>query len=208
MESDVPYPRFLSRGRAYAYLLPCRDQDLAKVGFSRDPLTRLNDLHRRFFEFFDLERAVLLETATVRQARAVERDLIETLAELRAPAPLEARALARGDTEWHRGAYPLALERLETAARAHGYALHLPLGDWLRAHFGERADRLYQWSSRMLEADEYERHNAPPELQTRRCARALRNALDAHRALGIDVERLVPEAVWAWFTTGDGYSGR
>ena len=35
--SESPIPRFASRGRAYVYVLPCRDEDLLKVGFSRDP---------------------------------------------------------------------------------------------------------------------------------------------------------------------------
>jgi hypothetical protein len=53
MEEDSPYPRFASRGKAYVYVLPCRDEDLLKVGFSRDPFTRFSTLHRRFFDFFD-----------------------------------------------------------------------------------------------------------------------------------------------------------
>ena len=196
MDDEAPYPRFLSRGRAYAYLFPCRDQDIAKIGFTRDPLERLHTLHRRFFDFFDLDRALVVETDTVRESRAIERALIETLAEYRAPAPLVVRRVAGGHTEWHRGASALAQELLLEAAARGGHAVHEPLRGWLRARFGEFAPSLYQWSAQMLEADEYERHNVPSGARTGAAMRALRDTLDAFEALGIDVRAFVPESVW------------
>jgi len=65
METEAPFPRFLSRGRCFVYLFPCRERDVQKIGYARDPLVRLRELHRRFFQFFDLERGALVETATV-----------------------------------------------------------------------------------------------------------------------------------------------
>ena len=74
-----PYPRSLSKGRAFACLLPCRQEDIAKIGFSRDPLIRVHTLHRRYFEFFDLDRAVLVAPDQVRDARRIEPPLLADL---------------------------------------------------------------------------------------------------------------------------------
>lgn len=202
MDDEQPEPRFASRGRAYVYLLPCRDADVAKVGFSRDPLDRLRSLHRRFFEFFDLERAALVETATVRESRALERRLIESLADCRASAPLVVREVAGGYTEWHAGATGRALEIMTRAVAERGHALHAPLSRWLRARLAEQAAMLYQWSAKMLEAAEYERHHAPPGAPGDSVARALRETLDAYLALGIEVEPRVPGSVWRWYVFG------
>jgi hypothetical protein len=198
-ESDSPIPRFASRGRAYVYVLPCRDEDLLKVGFSRDPLQRLQTLHSRFFRFFDLDRAFLIATDTVRDARRIERRYIEAFADRRSPAPLVVPDAAAGYTEWYRGAYADA-EAMAHALRADdGYALHAPLRDWLRALFRERSALLFAWSAKMLEAIEYERFNAPPSPTSSAIEHALRDALDCFDELGIDIEPLVPEPVLRWY---------
>ena len=57
-----PASRTLSRGRCFLYVLPLAShEDVLKLGFSRDPLDRLQALHPRYFEVFDLERAFLVE---------------------------------------------------------------------------------------------------------------------------------------------------
>ena len=61
MDEDFTAPRFAARGKAYVYVLPCRDEDLLKVGFSRESMQRFRTLHRSFFECFDLERGLLIE---------------------------------------------------------------------------------------------------------------------------------------------------
>lgn len=198
-EAESPIPRFASRGRAYVYVLPCRDEDLLKVGFSRDPLQRLQTLHARFFGFFDLDRALLVATDSVRDARRIERRFIEAFAERRSPAPLVVPDAAAGYTEWYRGAYADA----ETMARAvcvdEGHTLHAPLRDWLRTVFGERSALLFAWSAKMLEAIEYERFNAPPSMTPSVLERALRDGLDCFDELGIDIEPLVPGPVFRWY---------
>lgn len=198
-EAESPIPRFASRGRAYVYVLPCRDEDLLKVGFSRDPLQRLRTLHARFFRFFDLDRALLVATDSVRDARRIERRFIEAFAERRSPAPLVVPDAAAGYTEWYRGAYADA----ETMARAvcvdEGHTLHAPLRDWLRTVFGERSALLFAWSAKMLEAIEYERFNAPPSMRPSVLERALRDGLDCFDELGIDIEPLVPGPVFRWY---------
>jgi hypothetical protein len=196
---DSPIPRFASRGRAFVYVLPCRDEDLLKVGFSRDPLQRMQTLHSRFFDFFDLDRAFLLATDTVREARRIERELLVAFADRRSPAPLVVPEAAAGYTEWHRGAYADAAAMAEAIAAKDGFVLHAPLRAWLRERFVERGALLYAWSSKMLEAIEYERHNAPPSLRTGAIERALRDALDCFAELGIAIEPLVPEPVFSWY---------
>lgn len=198
-EDEPPIPRFASRGRAYVYVLPCRDEDLLKVGFSRDPLRRLQTLHARFYRFFDLDRAFLIATDSVRDARRIEHRYIETFADRRSPAPLVVPDAAAGYTEWYRGAYADA-EAIARALRTDdGYTLHAPLRDWLRALFAERSALLFAWSAKMLEAIEYKRFNAPPSTTPSVLERALRDALDCFDELGIDIEPLVPAPVFRWY---------
>jgi len=198
-ESESPIPRFASRGRAYVYVLPCRDEDLLKVGFSRDPLQRLQTLHARFFRFFDLDRAFLIATDSVRDARRIERRYIEAFTDRRSPAPLVVPDAAAGYTEWYRGAYVEAEAMARAFAADEGYALHAPLRDWLRALFRERSALLFAWSAKMLEAIEYERYNAEQPSTPSALERALRDALDCFDELGIDIEPLVSEPVLAWY---------
>jgi hypothetical protein len=197
--AESPIPRFASGGRAYVYVLPCRDEDLLKVGFSRDPLQRLQTLHTRFFRFFDLDRAFLIATDTVRDARRIERRYIETFADRRSPAPLVVPDSAAGYTEWYRGIYADAESIARALADEEGYALHAPLRDWLRALFRERGTLLFAWSAKMLDAIEYERFNAPPSRAPSTLERALRDALDCFEELGIEIEPLVPEPVSRWY---------
>jgi Meiotically Up-regulated Gene 113 (MUG113) protein len=196
---DSPIPRFASRGRAFVYVLPCRDEDLLKVGFSRDPLKRMQTLHARFFDFFDLDRAFLIATDYVRDARRIERQFLTAFAERRSPAPLVVPDAAAGYTEWHRGAYADALAMAEAIAAKDGFVLHAPLRTWLCDLFVERGALLFAWSSKMLEAIEYERHNGPPLPRPNTIERALRDALDCYVELGIDIEPLVPPPVFIWY---------
>jgi hypothetical protein len=198
-EFDSPIPRFASRGRAFVYVLPCRDEDLLKVGFSRDPLQRMQTFHARFFDFFDLDRAFLIATDTVRDARRIEREFLTAFADRRSPAPLVVPDAAAGYTEWHRGAYADAIAMAESIAAKDGFVLHAPLRAWLRDRFVERGALLFAWSSKMLEAIEYERYNLPPSPRPSAIERALRDALDCLAELGIDIEPLVPEPVFSWY---------
>lgn len=201
---DSPIPRFASRGRAFVYVLPCRDEDLLKVGFSRDPLQRMQTLHSRFFDFFDLDRAFLIATDHVRDARRIERAFLTTFADRRSPAPLVVPDAAAGYTEWHRGAYADSFAMAESIATKDGFVLHAPLRGWLRDVFVERRELLFAWSSKMLEAIEYERHNTPPSRRPSTIERALRDALDCFVELGIAIEPLVPGPVFSWYRNNGG----
>jgi hypothetical protein len=184
----------LSRGRCFVYVLPCAYEDILKLGFSRDPLGRLQTLHRRYFDFFDLERGLLIETETVRDARGLELTLAAEIEAHNAPAPLVTRREAGGHTEWYRGAF----EHLQLAAgllASAGYTLHEPALPWLRSALLARSDRLFAWSTETLLAID---SGALPSDVAAGLRESLRDALDAYAAFAIDLEPLLPPAVYRW----------
>ena len=180
-----------SRGRCYLYVLPCAYEDLLKLGLSREPLDRMQTLHPRWFEFFDLDQAFLIEAETVRDARDLELGLGRVVAEHNAPAPLVIRRQAAGHTEWYRGAYDALAKTAQTLA-AGGYVLHAPLRPWIRQALIARSDLLFSWSLAMLTVDELE---AAGVTSTQR---VVRDVLDAFVALAIDLEPLLPAVVLDW----------
>lgn len=203
MDEEAPYPRFASTGRAYVYVLPCRDEDLLKVGFSRDPFTRFSTLHRRFFDFFDLERGMLLDAERVAHARRIERRLIETFAEQRAMAPLVVPASAAGHTEWYRGVHGDVSTLLDEIAATESFSLQRGLKPWLRGHLGARADLLHDWSLRIVDTLDWATHNAPDDPGAPKLRRALLDTLDMFAAAGVAIETLVPDRVLAWYANGE-----
>jgi hypothetical protein len=203
MEDDSPYPRFASRGKAYVYVLPCRDEDLLKVGFSRDPFTRFSTLHRRFFEFFDLERGLLLDAERVVHARRIERRLIDTFADYRAMAPLVVPVAAAGHTEWYRGVHADVAALLEDIATAEGLNLDRSLTPWLRSYLETRVDLLYDWSARIVDTLDWAANNAPDDPGAKRLRRALIDTLDMFTAAGVNVEPRLPQHVLDWYVHGD-----
>lgn len=194
---DFTLPRTLGRGRTYVYLLPCREQDLVKLGFSRQPLVRMRSLHQRFFEVFDLERGLLLETDRLAVARRVERELIQHFGAERSPAPLTVAAQAGGYSEWFRGVFPEASAMLAKVAEREGFPLH-PLQAWVRDMFLAQADALYEWSLRMLDAMEYETFNVPAEWQRHTARESLRYVMDACEAVGVALPAHFPEPAVSW----------
>ena len=187
-----PSNRGPSRGRCFVYVLPCAYEDILKLGFSRDPLQRMQALHPRWFEFFDVDTAFLVETETVRDARDLELGLAKVIVEHNAPAPLVIRREAAGHSEWYRGAHPM-LSRTAQALAAGGYILHSPLRPWLRERLVERSDQLFSWTQANLSPDELESPGLTP-IQRLVCDR-----LDAFVALDIDVGSLVPAEIYAWY---------
>lgn len=77
--SDPAFARSLSAGRCHLYVLPCAWEDILKLGHAGDPLVRMQALHPRYFDFFDLDRAIVVETDTVREARDLELQLGRTV---------------------------------------------------------------------------------------------------------------------------------
>ncbi|MEO8748413.1 MAG: GIY-YIG nuclease family protein [Rhodanobacter sp.] len=196
---EAGYPRFASRGRTFVYVLPCRDEDILKVGFSRNPLQRLHALHRRYFEFFDLDRALLVEVERLRDARRIERLMITRFAAYRAPPPLVVRQAAAGETEWFRGVADRVDALARQAAVDEGLILHAPLKRWLRERLDEHSDTLYGYANRMLDSIEYEVFNLPPDERAGCTASALHHLLDAYSAAGLDLPELVPARVLDWY---------
>jgi hypothetical protein len=195
--SDPGVTRSASEGVCYLYVLPCAYEDLLKLGFSRGPLGRIQALQPRFFEFFDLDQAFLVETETVRDARKLELDLRRRLSDYNAPAPLTVNAQAGGHSEWYRGAYRLLSEE---ASRLHaaGHRLHRPLREWLRHELAARGDSLCDRSAALMA-----HLQGDAALLDQPGLRALRrnwlDSLDAHAALGVELEPRLPEALLEWY---------
>jgi hypothetical protein len=197
IESRDPSPRIPSRARAFVYVATCRDEDILKLGFSRDPLARLRSFHPRYFAFFDLDRSFLIETDRVKDARAIERRLGDNVADHRAPSPLLIERAAGGHTEWFRGAYAVihADAMRATAELGHGY--HASLRSWLRERLTRQSDMIYEWSSQMLRAIEIQRGSDPQGALN--LEQTLEAALDAYEHVGLTTDQLLSEDVLDWW---------
>ncbi|MGO1003108.1 GIY-YIG nuclease family protein [Lysobacter sp. CA196] len=195
--SDPAVIRSASEGVCYLYVLPCAYEDLLKLGFSRGPLGRIQALQARFFEFFDLDQAFLVETETVRDARKLELDLHHRLIDHNAPAPLTVNVRAGGHSEWYRGAYR-ALTEEASRLQATGHSVHRPLRAWLRRELAAQGDSLCDRSAALMAQLQGDVSLLDqPELQALR--RKLLDSLDAHAALGVELEPRLPEALLDWY---------
>ncbi|MEO5623540.1 MAG: GIY-YIG nuclease family protein [Dokdonella sp.] len=192
-------PRASSQARAYVYVAPCRDEELLKIGFSRTPLERLQTLYARYFDFFDLDRAFLIETDRVKDARRIERLLGERVADHSAPAPLLVPRRAAGHTEWYRGAFDSLRDAAAELARQ-GYCVHAPLRQWLREQLELRQHLLFDWSAHQLDALVYATQVAPGGSEAIAIERVLHNALDAYATMGCALESTLPQAVIEWYS--------
>jgi hypothetical protein len=179
-------------GRCFTYVFPCAWEDHCKIGFSRDPLSRLQQLHRRWYEFFDVDGGLLVEAETERDARDLELELRRPLAIHNAPAPLTVRREAAGHTEWFRGAAP-QLRSAVQGLQARGHLVHA-LRPWAHAALQARGDLLFSWTQAQLSPDELEGLAGATPAQ-----RAVRDVLDAYDALAIELEPLLPVEVWRWY---------
>jgi hypothetical protein len=161
-------------GRGFLYALPVAGpEDLLKVGMSHDPLARWSAFHARWFEAFDLERSLLVETETRGDARRLETALHRMLAAHRCPMPITMREQAGGGGEWYRGADVLVRAFVDEQA-ARGFVVHHDAMPWLAARMRQQQDRL-EGLLRQAREDEIAGWLAPAQ------HRALRDLLDAHR---------------------------
>lgn len=180
---------------AYLYLFPCAGEDLIKLGISRDPLARIRSLAPRWFEFFDLDQALLLQADVLAEAQAWETALKRSLREYNAPAPLLSVAAAGGHTEWFRGARHDIRARMDALA-AQGFRLH-PARPWLRDAMLGGSDDPYGraeaiWQAMLdagIESESAARHPF---------AQALRDLCDEQVALGLALDARVSPPVAAW----------
>jgi hypothetical protein len=181
----------------YVYVLPLHNEDWLKLGVSNNPLRRAREFSLRFFDAFDLDQAILVETEGMRDAALLEKRLKQSLREHRAPRPLTIRTQAGGHTEWLRGAYPAVLDACLTSPLT--VALHTPAWNWFaRAQWEERM-LLNAWTSTLLrniglEPDVVLHERLPAALQLH-----LSNALDAFHAFGWRVEDYLPAALQEWY---------
>lgn len=182
-----------SSGPAYLYVLPTVHEDLLKLGFSRDPLARMQALHARFYEFFDLERGFAVATDTVAEARALETRHARALRAHRAPVPLTATR-AGGLTEWYRGAYA-SLRDAATQLQSLGHALHAPLSDFVRVQLQGQAPLLHDWTALL---SDHELDARGPAALASPAQRRVLDVLDAYPALGLDLSPWLPDAVRRW----------
>lgn len=181
---------------AFLYLFPCAYEDLVKLGISRDPLGRIRSFSPRYFEFFDLDRAVLVETDERRDVQEWETALKRELRLLNAPAPLLVPGQAAGRTEWFRGGYGEIVTRMQ-ALEQQGHILHAPARDWLRHALARESDRLHDWASAMWQGIQDSEGEVRLSLQ-----RTLRDACDAQRAMDLPLAELLPEQVRHWYDGG------
>ncbi|MCJ0826649.1 GIY-YIG nuclease family protein [Luteimonas sp. 50] len=173
------------RGRGFVYVLATSGaEDLLKIGMTHDPLERWPAFHPRWFEAFDLEHSLLVETETRRDAQALETRFHHRLAVHHCPVPLTIRARAGGGTEWYRGAYPSA-RRLVLEQQALGHVVHLQARAWCEAPMRDRQMYL-DGLIREAHAD----HCAGWLAQHQR--QALRDLVDAHRCFDPALPARIP----------------
>lgn len=177
----------------FTYVFPCVWEDHCKVGFSRDPLSRLQAFHRRWFEFFDLDRIILVASDSEREARDLELALRRPLKDHRAPMPLTISRRAGGRTEWLRGSYELLEDRLNLL-----HPIVCPMDTqpraWLRSALESRSDRLFAWSCSAFSDD-----NEEVLAHSGRAAALVLDTLDAYTALGLDVAPSITPEAYRWY---------
>ena len=163
-------------GRAFLYVLCLSGpEDILKIGISQNPFMRWSAFHPRWFEAFDLEHSLLVETETRGDAQSLETQMHRTLNAHRCPIPMTMRQQAGGETEWYRGAYS-AIRRIVEDLGAQGYVVHHTATPWLVAVMREQQDTLVGLI-----------HQAHSDAEagwlTSMQRQALFDLLDAHRAL-------------------------
>lgn len=197
---------------AWLYVLPLHGEDWLKVGVSNDPLRRAREFARRWYNVFDLDRAMLVETERMPDARALERDIRARFAEHRAPMPLHIADAAGGATEWYRGAHA-GLAAYVEQQRVAGHSVHVPARPWFASALAPEMPHLHDWVQAVLRdaacdgEDALGLHLRLPQAHVA----MLRDALDAFSACGLDPSPHLPDAVAAWHAAcaqGRSPSGR
>ena len=173
---------------AFLYVLALPGpEDVLKVGISRQPLARWASFHRRWFQAFDLDRSMLVETETRAEAQAMETRLHRRLSEHQCPIPMTIRVNAGGFTEWYRGA-SLIVDNFVLERGKEGYTVHPQARAWLAPQMKEMSESLHG-----MAAFAYEQHLADrldPDALDR-----LRALVEAQWAFGADIDTMVPGEV-------------
>lgn len=172
-------------GSCYLYVLPLGgSEDILKLGIARDPLARALAFSRRYYEFFDLPRSVLVEYDARKEAQARETALHRHLRDWNAMQPITVLDAAAGKTEWYRGAYDALLDEI-AHDQAQGRIVHRPALPWWQARLCAERETLYEWSLWLMRDDA-----CPLPMDERR--QKLADVLDAYVQLGVSLEDAVP----------------
>lgn len=170
---------------AFLYVLALSGpEDLLKVGISREPLVRWASFHRRWFQAFDLDRSMLVETQTRAEAQAMETQLHRSLVEHHCPIPLTIRINAGGFTEWYRGAFSV-VQGFVLEREHEGYGVHRQAKAWLAPQMKAMSEGLPSMATFA-----YEEHLAG-RLEFDALDR-LRAFVEAHEVFGADIDALIP----------------
>lgn len=177
----------MADGRGYVYVLPAAGaEDLLKVGATADPLARWSAFHPRWFQAFDLERGLLVETETRRDAQRLETQWHRALRAHRCPMPMTIRMAAGGQTEWYRGAYAATAEFADRC-RTLGHTIHSDVPAWLAPRMREQQARLFELLQQAA-SDHFAGWLAPAQRV------ALRDLVEAHCCFDPSVRERLPES--------------
>lgn len=162
------------------YVLPLAYEDILKLGISRDPFARAFAFSRRYYEFFDLSRSLLVEFDSRKEAQARETALHRTLREWNAMQPITVPGAAAGKREWYRGAYATVLAQV-ACDEAEGRVVHAPALPWWQARLRAEREKLYEWIIWLTrdEACPLPRHERRQQLA---------DVLDAYTQLGVPLD--------------------
>lgn len=175
---------------ASVYVIPVRFEEILKIGFSREPACRIRSFHRRYFEYFDLDRGFVITANDEKDARRVERILALQFADHRTHAPLVVEQAAGGHTEWYRCAYSPALEASTQLVVEGGYPPLASAATLIREHLVRERGHLFEHATALVDVIEGLGNGDPQAL---RMATAFRDVLDAFEAFGIPVAEFLPD---------------
>lgn len=175
--------------------------DVAKIGMAADAVGRMSRLHHRYFQFFDVNRPVLLEAECVRDPRTLEATLKSEFTDSATSAFLEVADDAGGRREWFLGSSKGATGLLRRYADRLGFTLHtLSVAVWLRDLWRDSSAMLFDWSAQILERAELIHFNANDQHRNLYVQR-LRNVFALCVAIELPLETLVPNPVLRWHCT-------
>ena len=180
---------------AFVYVFPARNEEILKLGMSRDPFERLRSFHARYYDFFDLACGYLIHAVDADDAFRIERTLGRSLTIHNAVSPLEVDRTAGGHTEWYRGAASTLRVAAEEIVRDGGYPSISPLDAWIKARLVADSLMLYEWSNAMRDGiDAFANCEQGAMME-----RTLRDALDAYAHFELDIASRVPAEVVEWY---------
>lgn len=179
------------RAPAFVYVVPAQFEDILKIGFSRKPARRIRTFHKRYFEYFDLERGFLLRANDAKDAHRLEQWLASRFAAHRTHAPLVIEQAPAGTTEWYRGAYQLVRQVSEQIVADGGYPPLISAAALIREELLREREHLFEHATAVLDSIDAWGDND----QGREIAAAFRNALDAFRAFDIPVHGYLSDEV-------------